>query len=104
VHQALVLGTRDYIQKNGFSKVVIGLSGGIDSALVAAVAVEALGKENVVCISMPSRFNAAETRSDAETLAANLGVEFHTVPIADTLDAFSKTLESLARPDHRQQE
>ena len=95
VHQALVLGTRDYIQKNGFSKVVIGLSGGIDSALVAAVAVEALGKENVVCISMPSRFNAAETRSDAETLAANLGVEFHTVPIADTLDAFSKTLESV---------
>ena len=95
VHQALVLGTQDYVRKNGFSRIVIGLSGGIDSALVAAIAVEALGKENVVCISMPSRFNAAETRSDAETLAANLGVEFHTVPIADTLDAFSKTLESV---------
>ncbi|MDH4201664.1 MAG: NAD+ synthase [Phycisphaerae bacterium] len=95
VHQALVLGTRDYVQKNGFSRIVIGLSGGIDSALVAAIAVEALGKDNVVCISMPSRFNAAETQSDAEILAENLGVEFHTVPIANTLDAFSKTLESV---------
>ena len=92
VYQALVLGTRDYVRKNGFSKVVIGLSGGIDSALVAALAVEALGQENVIGITMPSRFNAAETRSDAEKLAANLGIEFHTVPIADTLDAFSKTL------------
>ena len=92
VYQALVLGTRDYVRKNGFSKVVIGLSGGIDSTLVAALAVEALGKENVIGISMPSRFNAAETRSDAEKLAANLGIEFHTVPIAETLDAFSKTL------------
>jgi NAD+ synthase (glutamine-hydrolysing) len=92
VYQALVLGTRDYVHKNGFSKIVIGLSGGIDSALVAAIAVEALGKENVVCISMPSRFNAAETRNDAERLAGNLSVEFHTVLIAETLDAFSKTL------------
>ncbi|MHC4950711.1 MAG: NAD(+) synthase, partial [Planctomycetota bacterium] len=95
VKQALVLGTRDYVRKNGFSKVVIGLSGGIDSALVATLAVEALGKENVIGISMPSRFNAAETRSDAEKLAVNLGIEFHTVPIAETLDAFSKTLELL---------
>jgi NAD+ synthase (glutamine-hydrolysing) len=95
VYQALVLGTRDYVHKNGFTRIVIGLSGGIDSALVAAVAVEALGRENVVCISMPSRFNAAETRSDAETLAGNMGIEFHTVPISDTLDAFSKTLESV---------
>lgn len=92
VHQALMLGTRDYVHKNGFSKVVIGLSGGIDSALVAALAVKALGKENVIGLSMPSRFNAAETRSDAEKLAENLGIEFHTVPIAETLDAFSKTL------------
>jgi NAD+ synthase (glutamine-hydrolysing) len=95
VHQALVLGTRDYVHKNGFSRIVIGLSGGIDSALVAAIAVEALGKENVVCISMPSQFNASETRSDAEKLAENLGVEFHTVPISKTLDAFSKTLGSM---------
>ena len=92
VYQALVLGTRDYIHKNGFSKVVLGLSGGIDSALVAAIAAEALGNDNVVAITMPSRFNTDETRGDAETLAENFGIEFHTVPIADTLDAFSKTL------------
>ncbi|MHC5118401.1 MAG: NAD+ synthase, partial [Planctomycetota bacterium] len=92
VHRALVLGTYDYVNKNGFSKVVIGLSGGIDSALVAAIAVEALGKENVIGITMPSRFNTAETRSDAEKLADNLDIEFLTVPIADTLDAFSRTL------------
>ena len=92
VYQALVLGTRDYIRKNGFSKVAIGLSGGIDSALVAAIATEALGSGNVVGITMPSRFNTDETRGDAEKLAENLGIEFHTVPIADTLDAFSKTL------------
>ena len=92
VYQALVLGTRDYIRKNGFSKVVIGLSGGIDSALVAAIAVEALGSENVVGITMPSRFNTSETCGDAEKLAKNLGIEFHTVPIIDTLDAFSQML------------
>jgi len=95
IYQALVLGTRDYVRKNGFSKVVIGLSGGIDSALVAAIAVQALGKENVVGITMPSKFNTNETRCDAEKLAENLGIEFHTVPIAETLDAFSKTLENL---------
>ena len=95
VFQALVLGTRDYVRKNGFSKVAIGLSGGIDSALVAAIAAEALGKDNVVGLTMPSRFNTTETRSDAEKLAENLGIEFHTVPIADTLDAFSGTLETV---------
>jgi NAD+ synthase (glutamine-hydrolysing) len=95
VWQALVLGTRDYVCKNGFSRVVIGLSGGIDSALVAAIAVEALGRENVIGITMPSRFNAAETRSDAQTLATRLGIEFHTVPIADILDTFSRTLGTL---------
>ena len=92
IYRALVLGTRDYVRKCGFSKVVIGLSGGIDSALVAAIAVAALGADNVVGITMPSRFNTTETRSDAQTMAENLGVEFHTIPIADTLDAFSQTL------------
>jgi NAD+ synthase (glutamine-hydrolysing) len=101
VHQALVLGTLDYVHKNGFSKVVIGISGGIDSALVAALAVEALGKENVIGISMPSRFNAAETRGDAEKFAGNLGIEFYTVPIAETLDAFSKTLGLLEGWDEK---
>jgi NAD+ synthase (glutamine-hydrolysing) len=95
VHQALVLGTRDYVRKNGFSKVAIGLSGGIDSALVAAIATKALGAENVIGITMPSRFNTDETRSDAEKLAAHLGIEFHTVPIADTLDAFSRSLDEI---------
>ena len=92
VYKALVLGTRDYVRKNGFSKVVIGLSGGIDSALVAAIAAESLGPDNVVGITMPSRFNTSETRGDAEKLAENLAIEFHSVPIAETLDAFSKTL------------
>ena len=92
VYQALVLGTRDYVRKNGFSKVVIGLSGGIDSALVAVIAADALGSENVVGLTMPSRFNTSETRNDAKILAENMGIEFHSVPIADTLDAFSKTL------------
>ncbi|MHC4961264.1 MAG: NAD+ synthase [Planctomycetota bacterium] len=95
IYQALVLGTRDYVRKNGFSKVVIGLSGGIDSALVAAIAVQALGKENVVGVTMPSKFNTNETRCDAEKLAENLGIEFHNVHIAETLDAFSKTLENI---------
>jgi NAD+ synthase (glutamine-hydrolysing) len=95
IYQALVLGTRDYVRKNGFSRVVIGLSGGIDSALVAAIAVKALGKENVIGITMPSRFNTSETQSDAQTLAENLGIEFHTVPIADALDSFSTTLGNI---------
>ncbi|MCI0499471.1 MAG: NAD+ synthase [Planctomycetales bacterium] len=95
VWQALVLGTRDYVRKNGFSKAVIGLSGGIDSALVAAIAAEALGPGNVIGITLPSRFNAAETRNDARTLAGRLGIDFYTVPIADILDVFSRTLGTL---------
>lgn len=101
VHSALVLGTRDYVRKNGFTKVVIGLSGGIDSALVAAVATKALGKENVIGVTMPSRFNTSETRTDAQTLAENLGIEFHTVPIADTLDAFSQMLTEISGWDEK---
>jgi len=92
VWQALVLGTGDYVRKNGFSKTVIGLSGGIDSSLVAAVAAAALGRDNVIGITMPSRFNTAETRSDAQRLAENLGIAFHTVPISEPLGAFSHTL------------
>lgn len=81
IYKALVLGTRDYVLKNGFSKVALGLSGGVDSALVAAIAVDALGKENVTGISMPTRFNAKATRSDAKKLAANLGIDFHEISI-----------------------
>lgn len=92
VYKALVLGTRDYVHKSGFSKAVIGLSGGIDSALVAALAAEALGSDNVVGVTMPSRFNSIETRSDAERLAENLGIQFYSLPIGTMLDPFSRTL------------
>ncbi|RKY08176.1 MAG: NAD+ synthase [Planctomycetota bacterium] len=93
VYEALVLGTRDYVRKNGFEKVVIGLSGGIDSSLTAAIAVAALGAENVVGVTMPSRFNLAETQTDAQRTAENLGMSFHTAPIEDALGSFHKTLE-----------
>jgi NAD+ synthase (glutamine-hydrolysing) len=92
IYGALVLGTRDYVRKNGFKKVIMGLSGGIDSALVAAIAVEALGKENLIGVTMPSKFNSAETISDAGILAQNLGIEFHTIAIGDTLSSFHQAL------------
>lgn len=95
VYEALVLGIRDYVIKNGFKKVVIGLSGGIDSTLVAVIAVEALGRENVAGITMPSRFNSQETIGDAGLLAANLGIEFNTIPISDCLGSFDKTLAAI---------
>jgi len=78
---ALRLGLRDYVQKNGFGRVLVGMSGGIDSALVAALAAEALGPEQVEAISMPTRFNASETRSDARDVAARLGIGFRELPI-----------------------
>jgi NAD+ synthase (glutamine-hydrolysing) len=90
---ALVLGTRDYLRKCGFSKVVIGLSGGIDSALVAAIAVEALGKENVQGVGMPSEFSSTGSVSDAEALAKNLGIGFSVVPIRAIYDQFTQALE-----------
>ena len=93
IYLALVLGTKDYVHKNGFEKVVIGLSGGIDSSLVAAIAVDALGAENVNGVSMPSRYSSPESISDAETLARNLGIEFKVIPIDI---AFSSYLETLA--------
>jgi NAD+ synthase (glutamine-hydrolysing) len=93
IYQALSLGTRDYAGKNGFKKVLLGLSGGIDSSVTAAIAVAALGVENVVGISMPSQFNSPETISDAEKLAKNLGIEFHTIPIGPILDQFNKSLQ-----------
>ncbi|MBF0330359.1 MAG: NAD+ synthase [Candidatus Omnitrophica bacterium] len=92
IYTAVVCGTRDYIQKNGFKRVVIGLSGGIDSALVAAVACDAVGRGNVVGISMPTRYNAEETKSDARLLAQNLGIEFHEVPIERIFESYLETL------------
>lgn len=81
VYQALVLGTRDYVTKNGFTDVVVGLSGGVDSTLVATVAVDALGPDHVHGVAMPSRFSSAHSLSDAAELATRLGIDFRTVPI-----------------------
>jgi NAD+ synthase (glutamine-hydrolysing) len=92
VYAALVTGTRDYVRKNGFRRVVVGLSGGIDSALTAAIAVDALGREGVVGVSMPSPFSSAGTRADARRVAQSLGIEFMTLPITPAYRAFLKTL------------
>ena len=92
VYQALVLGTRDYVRKNGFTHVVIGLSGGIDSSLVAAIAVEALGRENVSGVTMPSPYSSSGTRHDARRLARNLGIDLQTLPITPVFTAFKRTL------------
>jgi NAD+ synthetase len=92
IYSALILGLRDYVRKCGFKSVVLGLSGGIDSALVAALAVAALGKDRVVGVAMPSRFSSDHSVNDARQLATNLGIEFHIVPIADVHDAYERTL------------
>ncbi|NBS28160.1 MAG: NAD+ synthase, partial [Actinobacteria bacterium] len=97
IYGALVVGTRDYVRKNGFTDVVIGLSGGIDSALVAAVAVDALGAQHVHGVSMPSRYSSDGSRSDAAALAANLGIEMRTISIEPAFGAYlDMTSESFA--------
>jgi NAD+ synthase (glutamine-hydrolysing) len=95
VYQALVLGTGDYVRKNGFRQVVLGLSGGIDSSLTAAIAVAALGSANVTGVLMPSRYTSEMSREDAAALAENLGITCLSVPIDG---AFQATLETLAGP------
>ena len=95
IGQALILGLRDYIRKCGFKDVVIGLSGGIDSAVTAAVAVEALGKEHVTGIAMPSQFSSQHSIDDARDLAQNLGIAFHIVPIADIYGPYETALDAL---------
>jgi len=92
-YRALVLGTRDYVRKCGFRKVVIGLSGGIDSALVAVIAVEALGAANVLGVAMPGPYSSEGSVRDAQQLATNLGVELITLPITETFASYRKTLE-----------
>jgi NAD+ synthase (glutamine-hydrolysing) len=91
---ALELGLRDYVQKNGFRDVVLGLSGGIDSALVAALAAEALGPEHVVCVSMPSQFSSEATRSDAKRVAENLGARYLEIPVEPIVETVSAALET----------
>ncbi|MDG1139682.1 MAG: NAD+ synthase [Opitutales bacterium] len=92
---ALTLGIRDYVQKSGFSKVLIGLSGGIDSAVTAALAVEAMGADNVMGISLPSSISSEHSKDDARALAANLGIEYHTIPIESMVSAATTELSFL---------
>ncbi|MGQ9630172.1 MAG: NAD+ synthase [bacterium] len=100
IYSALKLGLRDYVRKNGFKKVVVGLSGGIDSSLVATIAADALGPENVVGVSMPSRISSQGSKDDARALAENLGIEYKTLSIQKIFDAYLETLrdEFAGRP------
>ncbi len=93
IFSALVLGVRDYFRKTGFKKAVIGLSGGIDSSLTAAIGVEALGPKNVVGTYMPSRYSSDHSRRDAEALSRNLGITYLVIPIDEIFGAYEKTLE-----------
>ncbi len=93
VYSALVLGTRDYVRKNDFHKVVVGLSGGIDSSLTAVIAVDALGADNVVGVSMPSRYSSPASRDDARELANRLGIRLLTIPIEPAFQAYLTMLE-----------
>lgn len=95
IYKALVLGIRDYVEKNGFQKVVLGLSGGIDSALSTVIAIDALGKERVVAVIMPSQFSSEATQSDAVRLAESLGIQHYWIPIQQIFEAY---LETLAEP------
>ncbi len=92
VYNALVLGVKDYLRKCGFQKAVIGLSGGIDSALACCLAVAALGKENVLGITMPSPYSSPGSVTDSRKLAANLGIQFEVIPISDMFQAYQSTL------------
>jgi NAD+ synthase (glutamine-hydrolysing) len=92
-YRALVLGTRDYVHKCKFTKTLIGLSGGIDSAVVAAIAVDALGAENVLGVSMPGPFSSEGSKTDAEAVARNLGIEFKTIPITSVYEAYLAALK-----------
>jgi NAD+ synthase (glutamine-hydrolysing) len=92
VYEALILGTRDYVRKNGFERVVLGVSGGIDSALTASVAVDALGPENVTAVFMPSPITSPESAEDADALARNLGIRILTLPIGAEMESYERTL------------
>ena len=93
VLQALLLGTRDYVKKNGFKQVCIGISGGVDSALVAAIAVKALGAKNVIGVFMPSIYTSPESRADAASLAKNLGINLIELPINGLFDSYIASLK-----------
>ncbi len=92
MYNAIVLGIRDYFRKTGFKKAIIGLSGGIDSSLVACLAKDALGAENVIGVSMPSKYSSDHSKNDAQELAKNLGILFVEIPIQDIVNAYMNTL------------
>src|SRR4029077_7201925 len=94
-YEALVTGTRDYIHTCGFARVLIGLSGGIDSSLTAVIAVDAVGRENVVGVGMPGPFSSKGSVDDARALAANLGIRFELAPITPTYEKFLDVLDPL---------
>ena len=97
VLQALICGTRDYVRKSGFQKVVVGLSGGIDSSVVAAIAVAALGRENVMGVSMPGPYSSEGSRADARKLSDNLGIKLLAIPIGDVFDSYRHALADAFR-------
>src|SRR5262249_42709547 len=97
IYSALVLGTRDYMRKCGFERAIIGLSGGIDSALTACIAVDAIGRENVTGVSMPGPYSSAGSINDARELAANLGIRFEILPIGGIFQDFKDTLHDVFR-------
>ena len=94
IYAALVLGTKDYVHKCGFKKVIVALSGGIDSSLVTTIAVDALGVQNVTAVSLPSKYSSQSSIDDASLLSRNLGITLHTIPINSSVNVFDKTLES----------
>jgi NAD+ synthase (glutamine-hydrolysing) len=97
IYEALVLGTRDYVRKNGFKKVLLGLSGGIDSALTASIAVDALGKKNVKAVMMPSQFTSEESLKDASEISENLGIDIHRIPITNVHSSYLSSLAHVFR-------
>ncbi|HAJ57245.1 MAG TPA: NAD+ synthase [Candidatus Omnitrophica bacterium] len=102
VYDALVLGLKDYLSKNGFKKVVLGLSGGVDSSLVASIAADSIGADNVIGVFMPSVFTSAESKEDAEVLAKNLNIAYKAIPIQDVFDRYLELLKAVfegRRPD-----
>ncbi len=95
IYAALVLGTQDYVRKCGFRQVIVGLSGGIDSALTATIAADAVGPENVIGVGMPGPYSSAGSIADARTLAENLGIRFELLAINDLVDSYRKVLHDV---------
>ncbi|MEW5692710.1 MAG: NAD+ synthase [Candidatus Hydrogenedentota bacterium] len=100
IYSALVLGVRDYTLKNGFERVVLGLSGGIDSSLTCCIAVDAVGKKNVIGVTMPSVYTSSETLSDSKIIAKNLGIKLMTIPIKSIFSAYLRAFKKMFKSDN----